>query len=244
MTKSPAASVLLALVAILAGCGKREPDLTPEQQMNAIMEANSPFAAAEIRMDEAMNEAAGTSVGDSWARKMIEHHRGAIAIARQALAMAPDSHVAAMAQATIEEETGEVARLQKLVSGGAPVRASVDPYQPAIDTMHQAMMAANGTGLAETFHRKMLELHKGAVALANIALANGVTDALREEVERAKADHQQQVEVINAMLRNGMEPAAANSTAFPGSRNIPAAQRPAPRPSASGHDRDAAPASE
>lgn len=243
MARSLAASALLALVALLAGCGKREPDLTPEQQMNAIMEANSPFAAAEIRMDEAMNKAVGTSVGDSWARKMIEHHRGAIAIARQALVMDPDPHVAAMAHATMEEETGELARLQKLVSGGAPVRASADLYQPAIDQIHQGMMAANGTGLAETFHRKMLELHKGAVVLANVALANGITDALRHEIERDKADHQKQVEAINAMLRNGIKPAAANSTAVPGSRNSPAAQRPA-EAQRRRDGRDAAPASQ
>ena len=228
MTRGLAATVLLTLAAILAGCGKRQPDLSPEQQMNAIMEATSPFAAAEIRMDEAMNKAVGTSVGDSWARKMIEHHRGGIAIAREALAMHPDAHVAAMARATIGEETREVARLQKLVSGGAPVRASADLYQPAIDRMHQAMMAANGTRLAETFHRKMLEHHRGAVALADVAVANGVTDALRHEAERVRADHQKQVEAIDAMLRNGTKPEPSKRTAVPRPTKSPAASTPTP----------------
>ncbi|MES2326245.1 MAG: DUF305 domain-containing protein [Pseudomonadota bacterium] len=192
----------MAIIATLGGCDKKGSDLTPEQEMNAIMEANSPFADAEIQMDDAMNKAVGINVGDTWARKMIEHHRGAIAIARQALKMNPDAHVAEMARATIEEQTREIAELQKLVAQGPSAPASADLYQPAIDKMHQAMMAATGTSLSQTFQRKMLEHHKGAVAMADVALAHGVTGLLRDEVVKAKTDHLKQSEAIDAMLRN------------------------------------------
>lgn len=206
----------LAVIAALPGCReKEEPDLTPEQQMNAIMEATSPFAEAEIRMDDAMTKAVGVDAGDSWVRKMIEHHKGAIAIAQQTLAMNPDAHVVAMARATIKDETRELADLQKLVRQGAPSRASADLYQSALDRMHQAMMAAGGSSLSQTYHLKMLEQHRGAVATADVALANGVTGPLRAAVEKVKAHHLEQIQLVEAMLSNQAGPKANAARADP-----------------------------
>ena len=197
----------LILIAALPACrAEQDPELTPEQQMNAIMEATSPFAEAEIRMDAAMATAVGVDAGDSWVRKMIEHHKGAIAIARQTLAMNPDAHVAATARATIADATHELADLQRLVRQGRPDRTSADLYQPAVDKMHQAMMAAGGSSLAEAYHLKMLEQHRGAVAMSDVALAQGVTGALNVAVEAAKAHHLEQVRLIEAMLRNRVAP--------------------------------------
>lgn len=200
MIRSLPAVGMLTIVSLVAGCGRREPELSPDQQMNAIMEANSPFGNTEIQMDEAMDEAVGTSVGDSWVRKLIEHHRGGIAIARQTLTMKPDAHIAAMAQATIDEETREVAKLRKLLSPGPPVQATAEIYQPAIDKMHQAMMAANGIGLAETFHRKMLAYHNGAVAMSEVALEAGVTGAVRDKVGQIKASQAKEARTVTDML--------------------------------------------
>ncbi|MES2136341.1 MAG: DUF305 domain-containing protein [Pseudomonadota bacterium] len=203
----------LALTSILSGCGKRQPHPTPEQEMNAVMEANSPFGAAEIRMDDAMARAVGADVGDSWVRKMIEHHKGAIAIARETLALNPDANVAGMARATIDGQTREIADLQRLLVKGSPDPASADLYQPTMDKMHQAMMAATGTSLSQTFHRKMLEHNKGAVAMADVALANGVTGAVRAEVEKSRADHLKQAERIERMLRNEADARAQGGSA-------------------------------
>ena len=202
MRKRSLVIAAIVVVSALSGCGKKQQHLTPEQEMNAIMKANSPFGDAEIRMDDAMTKAVGVNVGDSWIRKMIEHHRGAIEIARETLGMHPDPQVAQMARATIDQQTREIAHLQTLVAQGPLDRASADLYQPAMDKMHQDMMAATGVNLSQTFHLKMLEHHKGDVAMADVALANGVSGALREEVEKSKADHLKQVEMIEAMLRN------------------------------------------
>ena len=206
----------LILAAVLSGCrGEEDPDLTPEQQMNAIMEATSPFAEVEIRMDAAMTTAVGIDAGDSWVRKMTEHHKGAIAIAEQVLAMDPDAHVAAMARDTIADAAHELADLRKLVRQGRPDRASADLYQPAVDKMHQAMMAAGGSALGETYHLKMLEQHRGAVAMSDVALANGATGTLKVAVEAARAHHLEQVQLIEAMLRNRVAPRARSGPAGP-----------------------------
>ena len=213
--RNPGMSVAaLVLIAAFPGCRReKDPELTPEQQMNAIMAATSPFAEAEIRMDAGMTAAVGVDAGDSWVRKMTEHHKGAIAIAKQMLAMEPDRHVAAMARSTIADATPELADLQRLVRQGRPDRASADLYQPAVDRMHQAMMAAGGSAPGETYHLKMLEQHRGAVAMSDVALAHGVAGTLKVAVERAKAHHLEQVHVIEAMLRNRVSPRATNGPA-------------------------------
>lgn len=208
----------LALISVLAGCGRKQPDPTPEQEMNAIMQATSPFADAEIRMDDAMTRAVGVNVGDSWVRKMIEHHRGAIDMSRQVLKMNPDAEVAAMARTTIDRQTHEISHLQKLIVQGQPDPASADLYQPEMEKMHQAMMGATGTNPSQTYRRKMLEHHKGVIAMADIALANGVTGAVRDEAEKTRADHQAAAAIVEAMLRNSVKSAGARKSANPKDR--------------------------
>ena len=193
----------LALVSTLAACGREEPSATntsAENDMNTIMAATSPFGDAEIRMNEAMMRAVGVDAGDSWVRKMIEHHKGAVEISRQVLTMSPDAHIAQMAHETIEKQTTGIEGLEKLVAKGTPDPTSSELYQPAMDKMHQAMMAANGKSLAETFQRKMFEHHKGAVAMSDVALANDVTGAVHAQVEKTRADQQQEADMVEAML--------------------------------------------
>lgn len=196
----------LALISVLTCCERKHEDLSPEQEMNAIMEANSPFGDAEIRMNDEMNRVVGVNVGDNWVRKMIEHHRGAIDMSREVLRMEPDAQLAQMARATINQQMMEIADLHKLIVPGRPNRVSADLYQPVMDKMHQAMMAANGTSLSQTYQRKMLEHHKGAVAMADVALANGVTGAIRDEVERTRTEHQAAVAMVEAMLDGDAPP--------------------------------------
>ena len=220
----------LALVAAVTACGGREEaanDVTAENEMNAMMAEAGPFADAEMRMNDAMMAAVGTNAGDNWVKKMIEHHRGAVEMSRQVLTMNPDAHVAGMANSTIEKQTKEIAALEKLVAQGTPDPASAEIYRPAMEQMHNAMMAATGADLSETFHRKMLAHHKGAVAMSDAALASGVTGAVRAQIEKTRADQQKEAEMVEAMLRG--EPAPAAPAASP---SEPAASTPAAKPTA------------
>jgi uncharacterized protein (DUF305 family) len=231
MKKRLIVAPLSAAVLTLSACGGTdEPadNVAAENDMNAMMADAGPFADIEMRMNDAMLRAVGVNAGDSWTRKMMEHHKGAVEMSRQVLTMNPDAHVAEMARSTIDKRTAEIAELEKLLVQGSPDPASAAIYRPAIERMHQAMMAATGADLSETFHRKMLAHHQGAVALSDIALANGVTGAIREQVEQTKAAQQQEIETIEAMLRGEPAPAAAAETQPRSS--APAAQPPEPRP--------------
>ncbi|MES2147321.1 MAG: DUF305 domain-containing protein [Pseudomonadota bacterium] len=206
----------LALLSALSGCGREQQsanDASPDNEMNTIMAATSPFGDAEIRMNDAMMKVVGVNAGDSWVRKMIEHHKGAVEISRQVLTMNPEARVAQMAQQTIDKQTKAITVLERLVAQGNPDPASAELYGPTMDKMHQAMMTATGKTLSETFFRKMLEHHKGAVAMSDIALANGVTGAVHTQVEKTKADQQKEVDNVEAMLSS--QPMTATQTSPP-----------------------------
>ena len=111
--------------------------------MNAmIADAGNPFAQSEMQMSERMMAAVGTDVGDTWVRKMIEHHQGAIDMSQIVLKQNPRADVAEMARMTVEKQGKEIEDLRKLVKQGSPNAQSGELYRPAMTQMHDAMMAA------------------------------------------------------------------------------------------------------
>lgn len=226
-------NVAVAGLAIaLAACGGTESPASNEaaNDMNATMaDPNSPFADAEMAMDQAINAAIGVNTGDSWVRKMIEHHRGAVEMSRIVLTLNPSPDVARMAQQTIDKQTKEIGALEKLIATGNLDPASAEIYRPATMQMHEAMMAAKGANVSETYLRKMLAHHQGAVALSDIALAGGVTGAVRAQVEKTRADQLKEAEMVEAMLRG--EPMPSTQPAEPKApAAAPAPSKPAPAP--------------
>ena len=106
--------------------------------------------------------------------------------------------------------------------------------------MDQAIAAAIGTSASDNWLRKMIEHHRGAVAMSEIALANGATGAVRAQIEKTRTDQQMEVQTIEAMLRG--EPMAsqtAKSGASPAAFRSSAPAQPAP---ASAKTNSAAPA--
>lgn len=226
----------LALVSALSACGGPEEaanNVAAENDMNAMMADSGPFADAEMKMDQAMTAAVGVDPADSWVRKMIEHHKGAIEMSRILLAQNVTGHVADMAQQTIDKQTAEVAALEKLIATGNPDPASAALYQPAQMAMHNAM-TAQGSDVSDSWVRKMLEHHKGAIAMSDIALANGATGPVRAQIEKTKAEQQKDIDHIEGMLSGqqaSSEPAAPAPVAKekePAAKPAPAKPAPAP----------------
>lgn len=209
MNKVTTFTALLMATAALAACGSQADNQVAanETAMDANMAAGNsmqmsgPFAEAEMRMDEQMMAAVGSDVGQNWLKKMIVHHQGAIDMSRIVLDQNPTADVAKMARETIAKQGKEIEDLQKLVQEGAPDQRSAELYRPAMMEMHQKMMAASGADVSQTYMRKMLEHHKGAVAMSDVALANGVTGTLRSQIQKTRADQQKEIAMVEAMLR-------------------------------------------
>ena len=148
-----------------------------------------------------MMAAVGVNAGDTWTAKMIEHHQGAVDMSRIVLAQNPSVEAAKLAQQTIDRQSKEIEELRAMRQQGSPNPQSAELYGPSMMGMHQAMMSAKGADVSETYLRKMLEHHRGAVTMSDLALANGVTGALRVTVQKTRSDQQKEIAMIEAMLR-------------------------------------------
>ena len=71
------------------------------------------FSEAEMDMHRAMMMATDVNTQRTWARKMIAHHRGAIAMSQALLGSdAPDPEARRMAQSVVDSVTPEIAELE------------------------------------------------------------------------------------------------------------------------------------
>ena len=212
-TTAAASALLLAM----AACGSNEdaarnaPEAAADDGMNAMMaDPDNPFAEAEMQMNGRMMSAVGVNAADSWVRQMIEHHRGAIQMSRALLRQNPSGHVAQMAQETIDKQTREIAELEKLIQQGQPDPQSARLYHPAMTGMHNVMMAAKGADPADSWTRKMLEHHRGGVAMTDVLLRqHGVPAAVRRQAEKIKSEQQKDIAMLERMLRD--EPMGATA---------------------------------
>ena len=71
----------------------------------------NPYAEAGMAMHHKMM-VVGADASETWARQMIEHHRGAIAMSRIAALQAGDKELRTMAQKIVSMQVKEVASLQ------------------------------------------------------------------------------------------------------------------------------------
>ena len=76
----------------------------------------NPYMASETDMDDKMMAAKAADDAETWTRKMIEHHKGALAVAEVALKETDDAMVREMAKKTIDMQTEEIADLQKMLT--------------------------------------------------------------------------------------------------------------------------------
>ena len=79
--------------------------------MGAMM-AGNPYGQAEMDMHQKMMAAKEGDAAEMWTRKMIEHHRGAIAMSRVAVREARDPQTRQMAQMTITKQEKDIGELQ------------------------------------------------------------------------------------------------------------------------------------
>lgn len=70
------------------------------------------FAAAEAEMHARMAAASGATVDEAYIARMIEHHRGAVAMADVALAQSRDPEIRRMAEAVKTARTREIAEMR------------------------------------------------------------------------------------------------------------------------------------
>ena len=170
---------------------------------NTGMHAQGPFAASERSMHQKMMAAVGVDPSDTWVRRMIEHHQGAVDMSREVLSLNPTEGVRRMAQMTVDKQSKEIEDLRGLIREGAPNQASAQLYMAADRDMMQRMMAASGANPSETWTRKMIEHHRGALAMSDGVLANNPAAEVRRLAEKTKVDQGREIAELERMLQGG-----------------------------------------
>ncbi|MFT4953655.1 MAG: hypothetical protein ACI8U3_000017 [Brevundimonas sp.] len=162
--------------------------------------AQTPFSAAETEMHEAMRAATGANAGESWARKMIPHHQGALDMSQIVLRDTRDADIRRMAQKTIDMQTGDIAELRRWLEtnvGAADGAAAPDgggepPFAPAEAKMIDAMMAATGANTDQMWASKMIAHHQGALDMSQVVLREsqdaGIRRMAQKTIEMQTAD--------------------------------------------------------
>lgn len=191
---------------VLAACSPAaEVPATPKSDASApasepMAMAQTPFSAAETTMHEAMMAATGADAGESWARKMIPHHQGALDMSQIVLRDTQDADIRRMAQKTVEMQTRDFAELRRWLEtrvgvaagAAAPGGGGEPPFAPAEAKMKDAMMTAVGATTDQTWTRKMIAHHQGALDMSQVVLREnqdaGIRRMAQKTIEMQTAD--------------------------------------------------------
>jgi len=244
-------TLLLGVGALaLAACsgGEENTDQAAENASASSManDPNKPFGAIEMQMHERMMAATGANASETWVEKMIEHHRGAVQMSQLLIERGGEPGFVQMARMTVEKQSREIGELERVLAGGITGGSGeANPFGEVEMSMHDQMMAATGATLSETWARKMIAHHQGAVDMSEVLIGQGGNPQVLAMARRTAKDQRGEIAHLQAMLRGEAMPAAdtpaATSSARAADRLAPAARRTNPAPEAAPVRRPAQP---
>ena len=219
-----------------AAAGQETPAASEAAMMN---DPSNPFGTAEMQMHERMMAAVGTNAADTWVRKMIEHHRGAVAMSDVLIAQGGEQRFLDMARKGAEMQRKEITELEGMLSGGIKGAGAANPYGPIESRMHDQMMAAKGGSAAETWARKMIVHHQSAIDMTDTLAREGGNPQVLAIAKRSADMQRKEIRELQDMLAGGSGSAKPQAQApetpkaTPPARSTPAATRDAaPKPAA------------
>ncbi|WP_207912475.1 MULTISPECIES: DUF305 domain-containing protein [Bacteria] len=233
-------TLLLGAVA-LAACSSGEENAGQDAEnasaSSMANDANNPFGAVEMQMHERMMAAVGANASETWVKKMIEHHRGAVEMSQILIDRGGESGFVEMARMTVEKQSREIGELERSLAGGITGGSGeANPFEPVDKSMHDAMMAATGSTLSETWARKMIAHHQGGVDMSEVLIRQGGDPDILAKARSTARDQRAEIAHLAAMLSGEAMPAAdapaASSSARATDRATPAAPRTSPAPKA------------
>lgn len=75
-----------------------------------------------------------------------------------------------------------------------------NPFKDAEETMHHNMMNAEGDSVDETFVRKMIAHHQGAIDTGEILMREGSDPELKQMVQKSSQEQQKEIEELRSWL--------------------------------------------
>lgn len=161
----------------------------------------SPYSPVMAKMSQQMMSAQGANVPETFARKMLPHHAGAIDMSNILISQGGDEKFLAKARKTIEDMQKESRELERLIQAGLMGgSAAGNPFEPAMTKMQQAMMSANGASPGETWTLKMIAHHQGAVDMSEVLLKQGGDPKILENARKSADTQKKEIAGLQKML--------------------------------------------
>jgi uncharacterized protein (DUF305 family) len=197
---------VLAVALILSACGQGAStgDRGRDKQAHDASHAGTDAGAAPSGADmhASMASAVGADVSDTWLRKMIAHHEGAIAMTAPVIAGGGDPRIVAIARRMAAAQGQEIEEMRRLLrKDAAPDPESARPFAAGEKEMHEEMSAAQGADPSQTFLRQMIAHHRGAIAMSRIVLAQGRDERAAAIARRIVADQGKEIAEIESILK-------------------------------------------
>lgn len=214
--RSPA--LVLGMMSLsVAACSPQADDPASETADASVLAqapepAQTPFAAAETKMHAAMMGAHGADVSETWARKMVPHHQGALDMSEIVVREGQDADIRRMAQKTMEMQTQDIAELQRWFdtrASGAVGLPPQGPFEPVEARMKEAMAAVSGADADHLWARKMIAHHQGALDMARIALEDTEDAEIRRMAQKTVEMQTRDIRDLEAWLEAHPAPAGA-----------------------------------
>lgn len=200
-----------------AGNGNETAQANSQQPManeSAQAMPSGPFAQAEMQMNERMMAAVGANASETWVRKMIEHHRGGVAMSQVLIDQGGEQRFVEMARTTVEKQQREIGEFERMLAGGIEGGSGQpNPFGPVEQSMHRQMMAASGGNVSETWARKMIAHHQGAVDMSELVIRQAGDPEVLAMARKTAEDQRREIAHLEAMLRGEAMPASDSAAA-------------------------------
>jgi uncharacterized protein (DUF305 family) len=164
-----------------------------------------------MRMDRSMaalNSASGKTFDIRWMSQMIEHHRGAVDMARAALKDGKDARVKKAAQSIVNAQGTEIKQLTTWL--GRWYGAKPDVKQMALMRADmEPMMNMSSGGMAGMVHgdpdknflEAMIPHHQSAVDMSKLALTKAAKPELKIFAQKVINDQTAEIKQFQAWLK-------------------------------------------
>lgn len=178
----------VALVSALSACGSAKKHQQADYDTNVSggaraddsrnqVDALTPvdqLAQIQTETEDAMGATTGRDISDTWARKMMEHQKGAIRFAELLLKSSTQPTLRRIAALMIEQSRQNLRVLGSLTETGVLGSESLQGLfgRPEID-MYGAMTVPENVAFDHIWIAKMIAFERGAVNLAGIAINQG-----------------------------------------------------------------------
>ncbi|MEO5647319.1 MAG: DUF305 domain-containing protein [Chitinophagaceae bacterium] len=145
-------------------------------------------------------------IDHDFATMMMDHHQGAISMAKVELAKGSDAGMKAMAQKMIDAQTTEISMMQGILSKlKIDTAKKSDGHDHLGDAMREMMSKMKGMtmsgNLDKDFATMMISHHEGAIKMSEDEISHGKNFELKKMAQKMMEDQKKEIGDLQAFLK-------------------------------------------